>query len=61
MGNKVNIGAGTITCNYDGYDKYKTKIGNNAFIGSNTAIIAPVNLSDNSMVGAGSVITKNVE
>jgi len=61
MGNKVNIGAGTITCNYDGYDKYKTKIGDNVFIGSNTAIIAPVNLSDDSMVGAGSVITKNVE
>jgi len=60
MGENVNVGAGTITCNYDGYDKHKTQIGDNVFIGSNTALVAPVDLGDDSMVGAGSVITKNV-
>ena len=60
IGNKVNIGAGTITCNYDGKNKYKTKIKNNVFVGSNTSLIAPVTLKDKSNIGAGSVITKSV-
>lgn len=55
-----NIGAGTITCNYDGYNKFKTKIGKNVFIGSNSALVAPVEICDGSVIGAGSVITKNV-
>jgi len=57
----VNIGAGTITCNYDGYHKYPTQIGNNAFIGSNTALVAPVSIGEGAIVGAGSVIVENVE
>ena len=61
LGNSVNIGAGTITCNYDGFNKNKTKIKNNAFIGSNSSLVAPVTISENSIVGAGSVITKNVK
>ena len=61
LGKKVNIGAGTITCNYDGFNKNKTKIKNNAFIGSNSSLVAPVTVSENSIVGAGSVITKNVK
>jgi len=60
MGNSVNIGAGTITCNYDGAKKNKTKIRNNVFIGSNSSLIAPITINENSIVGAGSVITKNV-
>ena len=60
LGNNVNIGAGTITCNYDGLKKYKTKIKDRAFIGSNSSLIAPVTINENSVVGAGSVITKNV-
>jgi len=61
IGSNVNIGAGTITCNYDGRKKYKTKIDNNSFVGSNTSIVAPVKIGKNSMIGAGSVITKNVK
>ncbi|RPF74301.1 MAG: UDP-N-acetylglucosamine pyrophosphorylase [Rickettsiales bacterium TMED289] len=61
IGSKTNIGAGTITCNYDGTKKHKTKIKNNVFVGSNTSLIAPVNLDNNSIIGAGSVITKNVK
>ncbi len=61
VGKSTNIGAGTITCNYDGFKKYKTKIGENVFIGSNTALVAPVEIEDNAMVGAGSVITKSVK
>jgi len=61
LGNSVNIGAGTITCNYDGFNKNKTKIKNNAFIGSNSSLVAPVTISENSIVGAGSVITRNVK
>ena len=61
IGNSVNIGAGTITCNYDGMKKNKTKIKNNVFIGSNTSIVAPVTINEKSVVGAGSVITKNVK
>ena len=60
IGEKVNIGAGTITCNYDGTHKYKTEIGNGAFIGSNTSLVAPVKVDEGGYVGAGSVITKNV-
>jgi|TARA_B110001452_G_scaffold20855_1_gene16764 UDP-N-acetylglucosamine diphosphorylase/glucosamine-1-phosphate N-acetyltransferase len=61
LGNFVNIGAGTITCNYDGFKKSKTKIKDNVFIGSNSSLVAPVTINDNSIVGAGSVITKNVK
>ena len=61
MGNSVNIGAGTITCNYDGVKKSKTKIKNNVFIGSNSSLVAPITINENSIVGAGSVITKNVK
>ena len=60
IGKKVNIGAGTITCNYDGVKKSKTNIKDKAFIGSNSSLVAPVTISENSIVGAGSVITKNV-
>ena len=61
LGNTVNIGAGTITCNYDGIKKSKTKIKDNVFIGSNTSLVAPVTIHERSIVGAGSVITKNVK
>ena len=61
IGRKVNIGAGTITCNYDGIKKNKTKIKNKVFIGSNSSLIAPVTINENSTVGAGSVITNNVK
>ena len=60
LGSSVNIGAGTITCNYDGVKKNKTKIKNRVFIGSNSSLVAPVTINENSVVGAGSVITKNV-
>ncbi len=60
VGEESNIGAGTITCNYDGYKKYETKIGSNVFIGSNTAIVAPVTVENGASIGAGSVITKDV-
>ena len=61
IGKNVNIGAGTITCNYDGLKKNKTKIKQNVFIGSNSSLVAPVTINENSIVGAGSVITKNVK
>ena len=61
IGKKVNIGAGTITCNYDGVKKSKTKIKDNVFIGSNSSLIAPIIIEKNSIVGAGSVITKKVK
>ena len=61
LGKNVNIGAGTITCNYDGVRKNKTKIRDNVFIGSNTSLVAPVTINERSIVGAGSVITKNVK
>lgn len=60
VGSKANIGAGTITCNYDGYFKYKTVIGDGAFIGSNSALVAPVTIGANAIVGAGSVVTSDV-
>ena len=61
IGKGVNIGAGTITCNYDGVRKSKTKIKDNVFIGSNSSLVAPITLEKNSIVGAGSVITKKVK
>ena len=61
IGKNSNIGAGTITCNYDGVKKSKTKISDNVFIGSNSSLVAPVKIDKNSIVGAGSVITKNVK
>tara|TARA_B100001123_G_scaffold9293_1_gene11627 strand:+ start:188 stop:793 length:606 start_codon:yes stop_codon:yes gene_type:complete len=60
IGKNVNIGAGTITCNYDGVKKNKTKIKDKVFVGSNSSLVAPVTINENSVVGAGSVITKNV-
>ena len=61
IGSQANIGAGTITCNYDGKKKYKTKIKNKVFVGSNSSLVAPVTLENNSIIGAGSVITKRVK
>jgi bifunctional UDP-N-acetylglucosamine pyrophosphorylase/glucosamine-1-phosphate N-acetyltransferase len=61
VGKNVNIGAGTITCNYDGKKKNKTKISDGAFIGSNTALVAPIKIGKKAVIGAGSVLTKNVK
>ena len=61
IGKSVNVGAGTITCNYDGVKKSKTNIKDNAFIGSNSSLVAPITIEQNSVVGAGSVITKKVK
>ena len=60
LGKNVNIGAGTITCNYDGVKKSKTNIKDKVFIGSNSSLVAPITINENSIIGAGSVITKNV-
>jgi bifunctional UDP-N-acetylglucosamine pyrophosphorylase/glucosamine-1-phosphate N-acetyltransferase len=60
VGAKANVGAGTITCNYDGFGKYRTVIGAGAFIGSNSALVAPVTIGAGAVVGAGSVITEDV-
>ena len=60
IGKSVNIGAGTITCNYDGFKKSKTNIKDNVFIGSNSSLVAPLTIGQGSVIGAGSVITKNV-
>ncbi len=60
IGKSVNVGAGTITCNYDGIKKSRTKIKDNVFVGSNSSLVAPITLEKNSTVGAGSVITRNV-
>ena len=57
---KVNIGAGVITANYDGANKHKTKIGSNSFVGSNSVLIAPIEVGENCTVGAGSTVSKNV-
>jgi bifunctional UDP-N-acetylglucosamine pyrophosphorylase/glucosamine-1-phosphate N-acetyltransferase len=61
IGKSVNVGAGTITCNYDGVKKSKTKIRDNVFIGSNSSLVAPLTIEEDSVIGAGSVITKNVK
>ena len=61
IGKSVNVGAGTITCNYDGIKKNKTKIKDNVFIGSNSSLVAPLTIDEGSLIGAGSVITKNVK
>ncbi len=61
IGAEANIGAGTITCNYDGYNKYRTEVGQGAFVGSNTALVAPVKVGAGAIIAAGSVITENVE
>ena len=60
VGDEVNIGAGTITCNYDGKDKHKTNIGDNSFVGTNSSLVAPVTIGKNAYVGAGSTITKDI-
>src|SRR5271154_4191339 len=60
IGSKTNIGAGTITCNYDGFHKHPTKIGNRVFIGSDSALVAPVKIGNGAYIGAGSTITENV-
>jgi bifunctional UDP-N-acetylglucosamine pyrophosphorylase/glucosamine-1-phosphate N-acetyltransferase len=60
VGPSANIGAGTITCNYDGYGKYRTVVGEGAFIGSNSALVAPVTIGQGAYVGSGSVITEDV-
>jgi bifunctional UDP-N-acetylglucosamine pyrophosphorylase/glucosamine-1-phosphate N-acetyltransferase len=61
IGEKTNIGAGTITCNYDGKNKHATTIGNNVKIGSDTMLVAPVKVGDGAVTGAGSVVTKDIE
>jgi bifunctional UDP-N-acetylglucosamine pyrophosphorylase/glucosamine-1-phosphate N-acetyltransferase len=61
MGSGCNIGAGTITCNYDGANKHKTTIGDRVFIGSDTKLIAPVDVGSDATIGAGSIITKKVK
>ena len=61
IGKNSNIGAGTITCNYDGIKKSKTKVSDNVFIGSNSSLVAPITIDRDSVVGAGSIITKNVK
>jgi bifunctional UDP-N-acetylglucosamine pyrophosphorylase / glucosamine-1-phosphate N-acetyltransferase len=61
VGTGTNIGAGTITCNYDGYNKHRTSIGAHVFVGSDTAFVAPVSVGDGAVIAAGSVITQDVE
>ena len=61
VGSHANIGAGTITCNYDGYGKFQTLIGDSAFIGSNSALVAPVSIGARAIIGAGSTITSDVD
>lgn len=60
IGSNTNVGAGVVTCNYDGFNKFKTILGSDAFIGSNVTIVAPINIGDDTLIGAGSVITKDV-
>jgi bifunctional UDP-N-acetylglucosamine pyrophosphorylase/glucosamine-1-phosphate N-acetyltransferase len=60
VGGQANIGAGTITCNYDGVNKHRTRIGKKAFVGSNSTLVAPIEIGDGSYIGAGSVITDAV-
>jgi bifunctional UDP-N-acetylglucosamine pyrophosphorylase/glucosamine-1-phosphate N-acetyltransferase len=59
IGERTNIGAGTITCNYDGVNKFETRIGDDVFVGSNTALVAPVHIGNGATIGAGSVITRD--
>lgn len=61
LGRNVNVGAGTITCNYDGVNKHQTRLGDNVFVGSNTALVAPVSVADGATIGAGSTITRDIE
>ena len=61
IGSSTNIGAGTITCNYDGKNKNKTKIGKNSFVGSNSTIIAPIKIGNNVKIGGGSGVIKDIE
>jgi bifunctional UDP-N-acetylglucosamine pyrophosphorylase/glucosamine-1-phosphate N-acetyltransferase len=61
IGKFVNIGAGMITCNYDGRDKHKTEIGNDVFVGANTTLIAPIKIGDNAVVAAGSTLTESID
>lgn len=61
IGHETNIGAGVITCNYDGFSKFKTKIGDEVFVGSNSALVAPVNIGNHAVIGAGSVVTQDVK
>ena len=60
IGHKTNIGAGTITCNYDGFVKHRSYIGDKVFIGSNTALVAPITIGDGAIIAAGSTVTKDV-
>ncbi len=60
VGAGTNVGAGTITCNYDGVNKHRTEIGDNVFVGSNTSLVAPVKVGDGAYIGSGSVITEDV-
>jgi bifunctional UDP-N-acetylglucosamine pyrophosphorylase/glucosamine-1-phosphate N-acetyltransferase len=60
LGEDVNIGAGTITCNYDGFEKHQTIIGNRVFVGSNVELVAPVKVGNDSSIGAGTTVTKDV-
>jgi bifunctional UDP-N-acetylglucosamine pyrophosphorylase/glucosamine-1-phosphate N-acetyltransferase len=60
VGSRSNIGAGTITCNYDGFDKFMTEIGDDCFVGSNSTLVAPVKIEDGSFIAAGSVVTRDV-
>ena len=59
IGQAVNIGAGTITCNYDGVNKFKTTIGDGAFIGTNSSLVAPIEIGENATIGAGSTVSKS--
>jgi bifunctional UDP-N-acetylglucosamine pyrophosphorylase / glucosamine-1-phosphate N-acetyltransferase len=61
VGSKTNVGAGTITCNYDGFNKFETRIGENVSIGSNSSLVAPLSIGDDAIIGAGSVITQNIK
>lgn len=61
LGSQVNVGAGTITCNYDGVNKFETELGDGVFVGSNTSLVAPIKIGDNATIGAGSTVTKDVE
>ena len=60
VGEKANIGAGAITCNYDGFDKHETTIGDGAFVGTNSSLVAPITIGEGAYIGAGSTITKDV-